>query len=337
MLFKLSLIATAVAIASPLQSQNIVFSIPDSNAGAGVCNVIPLGSTSTTSSFANCRYQTMITAADMQNTPGLICGLRFAACSTGVRHYDQLIVRMGHTTATSLSSNFDANLAPTAGFTLLDVSDHTWPTIADVWNDIGLRMPFPYDGQSNIVVDITSINGLRVSGSGSAGFHRDTRQRVYATNYAGQSSGSSGNAALKMQVHIGQNSNWVYGVGCAGSNGTPDLSFSGSSALGQTLTTHLSAAAAGAPVFLNIGVYTSIPFPLDLTPFGAPGCLIYSDVQGTGSTTADASGSASISLVVPSTSTTTCATLYFQWLVLDPPANQIGLSVSNYGRIVVGQ
>jgi len=329
--------ALALLLCAPLAAQSSLFSIPDNNAAAGTCNVIPLGSTSSTSSFANVRYQTLIFASELNNAPTMLCGLRFAACGTGARTFDSLTIRMGHTTATSLTQTFDTNLPPGTGTTVLDVQNYTWHNITDVWNDIGLQQAFVYNGTDNVVIEIIAMNAV-FTGSGSAGFHREsTHQRVYATNYNGtQTTGSSGNAALKMQLHFADATTWTFGEGCAGSNGTPTLSFTGEPVLGQTFSVDLMNAPASSPVALNFGLFNNPPmWPLDLGPFGAANCFLYHDTIVSLSLPSDPNGVASLPIGVPANGPI-CGILFAQWICLDPGANALGATTSNFGRAQVG-
>src|SRR5687768_17010216 len=84
--------------------------IPDNQAAAGTCNVIPFGDSSTSSpTWSNQKYQTLIPAAALGNRPGLICELAFAPYGTGMREFATIKIQMDTTTATSLSTTFAAN------------------------------------------------------------------------------------------------------------------------------------------------------------------------------------------------------------------------------------
>jgi hypothetical protein len=130
----LSLLA-ALAGAAPALAQN--WYIPDSNATAGTCNVIPFGST-VGSTFAQCKYQTRCLASDLGAAVNVITGLGFASCSTGRAHYDSIEIVIDHIPPSQpLVTTFASNLTP-AAVTVLSATNYTWNLTANAWNEIGL-------------------------------------------------------------------------------------------------------------------------------------------------------------------------------------------------------
>jgi hypothetical protein len=321
--FLLGIVCPAVSLVA--QS----FYIPTNTPTLGTCNAAPFAT------GADTRYQTLITAASLNNTPALILGFGLAPCApAGVRTFARLTMKMAHTTSATLSTTFASNLG--AGLaTVLDIPSYKWIQVPDTWNDVDLQLPFFYNGVDNLVVEFTVLGASGTSGV----MHRDgTNQRVYTYPYTGQATATiNDSAAFKMRLITGDASVWTFGAGCVGSNSqTPALSFSGAGKLGTTLTVQLAGAFAPTATALHLGTTSSAPvFPFDLTPIGGVGCTIYHDVLvaiGTGTTT----GSAALPLAIPNAAGLVGYKAYFQWVVLDVAANALGVTTSNYGRALIG-
>jgi hypothetical protein len=113
------------------------------------------------------------------------------------------------------------------------------------------------------------------------------------------------------------------GQGCMDPSGTPlTMTSTGCPDLGQSLTVRLNAGVANTmPVLFFVGTSDTngfgVPLPLDLTPFGAPGCRIYTsdflilNVTNTG-------GGASLPLTVPNDVTLRGNSLHWQGLQASP-------------------
>jgi hypothetical protein len=91
------------------------------------------------------------------------------------------------------------------------------------------------------------------------------------------------------------------------------------------------------PVVLCIGASRDwlgpVPLPLDLTPLGAPGCLLLQDLVVTVPATLSVSSFAALPLASAAT-LRGLGPIYFQWLVVDP-SNALGLVASNGVQVVV--
>lgn len=317
------LVAAALVGASSAQS----FFVPTDTPATGTCNAFPFSTT-------DMRYQALILASDLGNAPAIIRGFSLAPCSSGVRSFTRITMKMAHLAATTLSTTFDQNLA--AGpLTVMDIPSYTWNLTANVWNDVDLQVPFPYNGVDNVVVEFL------VTGSSGAGgtMHRDaTHQRVYLGSYAGQLTGTNGGlTAFKMRLITGDGSLQVFGAGCVGSNSLqPALSFAGTGQLGTALGVQLDGVLPTVPAVLHFGSSTASPFPLDLSASGAPGCFLYHDVWFALPLLSDPLGQASVSFNLPRFRTAIGLLLYFQWAAVDLPANALGVTTSSYGRALVG-
>lgn len=82
--------------------------------------------------------------------------------------------------------------------------------------------------------------------------------------------------------------------------------------------------------------WNGFALPIDLTPFGAFGCRVYTDWFVQTPLCVDRVGSKRIDLTVPSAPEISGAVLHTQVFLADPLANQLGICVTGGARIVVG-
>lgn len=325
----LSLAALLGAVSATAQN----YFIPDNLSNVGTCNVIPFGSTSP-GAFSNQKYQCKATVADLGAVANVITGLGFAPCSSGACSYDFIEVVIDHHPAGApLDPTFANNLSGTA-VTVLSASNYIWNVQGDQWNEIGLQDLFVFNGVDDIVIQVETVNAI-----GTGGFHRDTRQRLYwfASSGTPPATGTLGNAALKFEVSMLTAKLSSYGAGCPGSNGTPLHTLTGSAQLGNTINLTIDNGAVSLIAFLVFGVDNSSPaYPFDLGGLGAPGCFQYQDILTVQTVPLDAVGSGAAQLVVPTDPSYVNVRLYSQYACVDPGTNTLGLTTSNYGRILLG-
>jgi hypothetical protein len=160
------------------------------------------------------------------------------------------------------------------------------------------------DGRDEVLLGYTSVYAGTIAPNG--------RAAVYSTT--GVPSGSS-----------------LFGAGCAGSGGfvpaigatggAPDAG-TGNAAFGIRLWRALG----GTPALLLAGVssqaWAGIPLPLDLSPFGLPGCSLLVSVEDSIATATSGAGpgagSAEISIPVPTDAFLSGGLVFLQWFVVDP-------------------
>jgi len=140
--------------------------------------------------------------------------------------------------------------------------------------------------------------------------------------------------------HVAGSVSALPGAGCAGSAGTPVHGAVGTAELGETVLYRLSFAPANAIFVAVFGFsssdYQGIPLPLDLGVIGASGCMLRTsvDVQMVGIANGHGVGSTAIDI---GTDPSTIGTTWFsQHLVLDPPVNAFGATLSNAWQTTVG-
>jgi hypothetical protein len=326
---------TASLIAAPAVAQGTAFYIPDNIASTGTCNVIPFGQTASSTTWANQRYQTFVTAVDLGNTPGTITGLGFAPCGTGIHNSQSIKITLAHVPSgfSFASTDFDNNLnvIGSGATVVLDQTNYSWLKTQDAWSSVGFDGTFGYDGVSDLLVDIIVVGNDATNGSSS--MHRDTRPRLYAYGWSGSppATGTVSNSALKMQVQMQCADMSIYGAGC----GNLSLAMGGLASLGNTMTIDASGGGSGFPIALNIGTFNSSPFPIDLTPFGFRGCSLLSSAESTIGGVTDGSGNATNALTIPNNANLTGVRLFFQYVHINPGA-PTGVATSNGGRAVLG-
>jgi hypothetical protein len=315
--------------------------VPDNDATTGGCNVIPFGTDTMSATWANQKYQTMVTAADLGNPRAKsICGLAFAPCGTvtGIREFDTISIRMGQTNSSTLSTTFSANMGSAA--TVLSQRDYRWVVTGGTWDAIGLENNYLYNASNgaNLVIEITVTGNRSPVTTGSQGFRTGARERLYAFGWTGSApaTGTVGNsAALKMEVLFDKATLSTYGVGCKGSNGqVPTVNMVGTGQIGTTYAVSVTGALPNARGNLSIGFSLWNP-PLDLAIINAPGCMMYFNNLVTLPMVYTPNGTYSIKLPVPK-GTRPCERAYFQFFVFDRRANPLGVTSSDYGRILTG-
>lgn len=146
-----------------------------------------------------------------------------------------------------------------------------------------------------------------------------------------------------------QSSTWLYrpdyigystpfGTGCAGGLGVPALT---GTRVRPQFTLDLTATNAQGYVMFTLGFDTTswnnAQLPLDLAPFGMPGCHAYIRPEHTAATTAGANGVASISMRVPNDTSLINVAVFAQTLVASPGTNALGAVASNGLRVVIGR
>ena len=313
------------AIATPALAQN--YYVPDNDATMGTANVIPFGSAGP-GSFSNCHMQVRATAAELGGVANLITGLGFACSSTGSAHYDTIEIVMDQIPATqALSTTFASNLTPNA-VTVLSATDYTWNISMNTWTEVGLQTYFVFNGIDDVVIDITTTGA-----TAPGGMRRGTNQRIFSTTL-GALSGSSSNSATKFEVSMLTGRTSTYGVGCAGSNGTPQHRIVGTGQTSTTVSLDLTNGVPSGLALLIAGTTSTAPYPLELSMLNMPGCFAYTDLLLSTAVQLDAAGSSSLPVVLPPGGVGFL--LYTQYACVDLAANAFGLTTSNYGRTFIG-
>jgi hypothetical protein len=113
-------------------------------------------------------------------------------------------------------------------------------------------------------------------------------------------------------------------------------SFTGSAQLGQSIGFELRGAPLNSLTALLTGTNNPLVFPIELSSVGMPGCYQYLGASSSVVAIADATGLASLTAGVPTSTSLLGAQFLSQYAALDPAANATGAVTSNFGRVVVG-
>jgi len=121
---------------------------------------------------------------------------------------------------------------------------------------------------------------------------------------------------------------------------TPILRNTGTPVLGKTFSIDIARARASSAAIVVTGAsrttWGPIGLPLDLSPFGAAGCSLLASMDLMLAIATDAQGNGSLVVPVPNDQRLLGVVFHNQWLVVDTPANALGLSFSNGGTATLG-
>ena len=104
--------------------------------------------------------------------------------------------------------------------------------------------------------------------------------------------------------------------------------------VGRAFQVTLRAAAANSGVALSFDLFPQ-NIPMDIN--GMPGCTLLAIPLISLPAVSDANGKANVPLLIPPIPALVGGTLFVQWAIPDPGANQLGLVLSNGGRFTLGQ
>ena len=258
----------------------------------------------------------MATAADLGNAPvATICNIGFISCGTGqnISHFDTIEIKLGQTSASTLSSTFSSNLVTNVQ-TVLQATNYEWHNTGGQFSTIGLQQDYLYIAAqgANIVIDVC-VTGARKSLGGTTGFYTGARQRLYNFGWTGgpqncPATGTLGSsAALKWSLHLRTASVTVTGLGCNGIT----VATSGTGALGTSFTAGINSTVPSTAVCnLAIGLSQFNP-AFDLGLIGATGCFVYCNPAIT------LGGLARFQATVPNDNNLICQRICMQFYCLD--------------------
>ena len=310
---RLCLATTLVALLAPLSIAQTVTTFPGdftSVAGDTYSASLPLSYGISRTQFLYESWHLPIT----NNRPITRVGFRQDDSTASTGKSIQLSIYMGSSTFTSanVTSNFANNYNGAQPRTLVFgpsivalPSFTTQTTLQQFW--INLVTPHTFRSNENLIVEyvVTANNNANLS------FPYYLDQGTYVTTTAN------------------------FGTGCPSSAAqTPALAVGAYAYLGGNLSYSLSRAPGNSLVWLNMD-FTPIP-PLDMTPFGAPGCTLLVNPQIALASQGSPSGSASWNFTLPTDRSFFHANVYAQSLIFDLFANNLGFVTSNGTSIRVG-
>jgi hypothetical protein len=281
----------------------------------------------------NMRYQTILRRNQLGGA-GPITDLAFSGQGDG-RHYNSnLQVRMSHVPAAHvLSSTFATNLPNPV--TVLSSNEYSFHYTDGGWRNIGLQVPFAYDGTSDVVVEILARGNVQTTtGTIEGQFHRSQiQERVYASfSLLTPTTGTYADAGgLRMRV----------GFHCAGANehgsscGSLRASHTGDGRRGENFNFRVAGAEPNLIAVIGLGLDNGFPLPVSLTPFGWTNCTAFSNSVVLATVNTSVFGVANYALPVPNDPTLDGVIVFGQWIGLDA-TEPGGLTFSGVTRMMVG-
>lgn len=255
--------------------------------------------------------------------------------------FERIVIRMATRAEPTLAAQFADNLTHQVA-TVLDDSNRRWHVERDAWNAIGLDNTYAFDpAEGNLVIDI-EIHGGRLSSGvqspidpGGEFFTTHAIERLTATGWtttppAGGTIDMSGHDV--MLVHDGGATTVNLGAACGTAN-APSLVVDRAPVLGSTLNAELSGAPAQAATVLLIGAPAT---PVDLTALGATDCHLAVTPFASLDVVVNGSGAGSLALPIPQDPTLRGLTFQAQALVIDPAANTLGVALTGWSRLTLG-
>lgn len=327
-------------LGAPLFAQSYVY-IPSNTPTTGGCNVIPFGTTKTSATWVNQRYQTIITTTQLGNTSLRICSLAFAACTADrVRSFDELKITMAQipATKTQLDNTFANNLTtrPTVVF---DGKCHYWPVLGNNWSNIGLQRDFLYiPAQGNVVIEVIAQGNDQKPATASNGFRSYAGERNYKFTWTGPvpavAQGRDAAAALKMRIGVQSPAVDNFGQGCG--SGPLAINGTGTGKIGTPVAIGLSGGPTTGVGLIWLGFSSSAPYPIDLGPAGFTGCKLFCSIDVSGPTVFRSGNSVvPVTIPIPNDRSIVCGRLYSQGLAIESTAPG-GITVSDMLRILIG-
>ena len=286
------------------------------------------------------RRQLLVPAVVFQNVPTGIAELSVVTAPAGYRRlrFDELTIRMGHTNATQLSTTFAQNVTSPLQ-TVLSVRDHVWfEGFGPAWVPVGLQTPFLFlPGSGNLLIEVVVLGGETLE---SLVYQSNTAAQIGSfVTATGQTVPTAGvtSSPPRLRLCVDRAESLLLGESCQGSGtSTPLLGVSGRPVLGSTPTIWLSDAPPNAIAACAFGFNNAPLYPINLTPLGAPGCREYFAIAFTDLVLANPLGVAQKAVPIPNSPSAMGFAFYAQYYVLDPPANALDLTASNYARLLCG-
>jgi len=131
----------------------------------------------------------------------------------------------------------------------------------------------------------------------------------------------------------------AYFINCVPDYQVPAIGNTGRPVLGASFDVELSNAPPATIAALVQGLsdqtYSGGALPVTLP--GAPGCDLLVAPDATVTTLTDASGGGSRNIGIPNTASLEGLDVFYQWVVLDQPANALGVATSDGGKATLGQ
>lgn len=343
-----ALLLTAGLVAQPAQP-NIVWH-KDNQASVGGRNAFPWGSD-------GIRYQTIVTNTQMGGLPAVVTDVFVAGDLTlGDNEvvYGDIEIRMGVTPQPTPVANWTTNNPN-------PVTVYRGPLRVNFrtgqWSGIGLPNTYvwlPTSANDHLCFEVIvwSVKDRGPKAQPGQNFFYPLAPndvpRTFLFNWVGGGGHSNpgtpltGSGGSKIGLLLFDGNLVELGKGCNSSAATPLKIFGDAGKWpqqGQVFNFNLSGGKPGSPAFLMLGSredqWGSIQLPFDLGQLNAPGCTVWHDWLVGIPAAVDQNGNAKFTLPLPGG--TQGVRLKAGWANLDPTANGLGLTTSNFASLLVGK
>ncbi len=208
------------------------------------------------------------------------------------------------------------------------------------WQGAQLTAPIPLTAGQDVWVVWGCINGSQSSLQATSG----PGAQPYRGSFDGGNSWNGPFQSLqwKFRIWTGFTGHYeIYGSGCSGARGIPQLGWYGMPLAGGSFDIHLDRAVPGNFALLSFGESNTssagTPLPYSLAPHGAPGCSVLGSLLVTSLYPTDpVTGQAVVTVSLPNDPSLAGFPFYSQWFCLDASANSLGIAVSNAGAATIG-
>ncbi|HMQ22015.1 MAG TPA: hypothetical protein PKE00_05960 [Planctomycetota bacterium] len=322
-----------VATAADLSAQSCVY-LPANQPGSGASSTVPFGSSTADNHFV----QYIVPQSVLGNTKREILGIAFAPAASALREINELTITLRQTPKNTLTTD---RLGAVVGFSSTAQYGRVhWPVQGNQWNRLPIRYPYdPVNG--NLLIEIWCV-GAKAQGAGDLGFRQDAATQVLTASGWGfqpPRQCTLGMGAPRVEVCFDAAFFTVFSdSACVGSNQKmPQISFTGSSRLGQTANVDLAGASGASGLAVLIWGFRHLAgVGVDLTAAGAPGCFLRMRIDfvfGFATT----NGAARAPIPIPNSSSLIgIDPLGCQWFTFDPTANALQFVSSNWGFVNIG-
>ena len=345
-----------LTLASALAAQQNIVYAGDNDAVNGYANAFPFGS-------VGCRQQELIPGSLFGPNPVIIQDLFVAPDDIAALPwtdsdvvYSDIEIRMGHTSATSMTTTWDTNLPP-ANATTVYRGPLRIHFVNHQWSPLGLPHPYlwnPSSPNDNLVVDIIhwsvadmgnpgpDINGYFMWAATPTARNVQRAYRIRWTTSQPTTAAGTDTSGPKLGFLLNDGNFVFHGGGCTGSSGNaPEIGVAPGTwpQLGSPLDLRLTNGPQSLVALLSFGIDTDGggTYPVDLGVIGAPSCFVWHDdlVQSPAVAT-DPAGNASFLVPVPMDPSLWTTRIYATWVGIDPGANGLGLTTSGYASLILG-
>ncbi len=261
--------------------------------------------------------------------------------------YSDIEIKMGLTTLSVPTTNWAANNpSPVAVYR----GPLRVQIIGGKWRPIGLPTSYsfaPTSPADNLCIEVivwsVADKGGGTGNNFNSGNSEGSLMRAFKYQWTSNTSAVplTGTGGIIMGLLLdGGNFVTELGEGCQGSSGKiPVISHAAGvwPKPGSVFPVELIDGPSASVAVLNVGFSDlATGFPVDLGLIGAPTCFLWHEIIASVPFATGLTGSASLPLPIPANPNIIGTSMLASWVMLDPAANAIGVTTSDYARVKFG-